>query len=306
MSKNSKAPTLNAPGSNPLGPKPSETKALPKMGGLGRGLDALIPKATSSATNKLPISQIKPNKTQPRTRFDDAALEELTDSIREKGVLQPLLVRPKGSGYEIVAGERRWRAAQRAGLEEVPVVIRELSDRETLEIAIIENLQREDLGPLEEARAFQNLIEFGMTQDEAAQSVGKARSTVTNALRLLSLPERATAALEAGEITAGHARAILAKPHEDRDWALEQIIAGDLTVRQAEALRREPEPEPVAPGEKLVPGGKPRLHRQLEVELARHVGTKVRIVGQDKGRLELHYHSLEDLNRILEMIGYEA
>ena len=201
MSKNSKAL-----GSNPLGPKPVESKPLTKLSGLGRGLDALIPKTTSSGTNKLPISQIKPNKTQPRTRFDDAALEELTDSIREKGVLQPLLVRPKDSGYEIVAGERRWRAAQRAGLEDVPVVIRELSDRETLEIAIIENLQREDLGPLEEARAFQKLIEFGMTQDEAAQSVGKARSTVTNALRLLSLPERAGAVGAAFKSVAAIAR----------------------------------------------------------------------------------------------------
>jgi ParB family transcriptional regulator, chromosome partitioning protein len=276
-----------------------------KTGGLGRGLDALIPKAAppEKPSSSLPIKDLTPNPKQPRIFFDDAALEELTSSIREKGVLQPLLVRAKAKGYEIVAGERRWRAAQRAGLEEVPVVIRDLSDQETLEIALIENLQREDLNPLEEARAFNTLLEIGSTQDEVAKAVGKARSTVTNSLRLLQLSRDAQKALEDGIITAGHARAILGQPAADRDWALEQILTRDLTVRDAEALKRELE---LTAGESNPPASKPRVHRQLELELSRLTGTKVRISGQDKGKLELHYHNLEDLNRILEILGYES
>jgi ParB family transcriptional regulator, chromosome partitioning protein len=287
---------------NPLEKKPSSTI---KTGGLGRGLDALIPKVAvpEKPSSSLAIKDLLPNPKQPRGFFDEAALEELASSIREKGVLQPLLVRPKGKGYEIVAGERRWRAAQRAGLEEVPVVIRDLSDHETLEIALIENLQREDLNPLEEARAFNTLLELGSTQDDVAKAVGKARSTVTNSLRLLQLSRDAQKALEDGLITAGHARAILGQPAADRDWALEQILTRDLTVRDAEALKREPE---MAAGESKPSGAKPRVHRQLELELSRLTGTKVRIAGQDKGKLELYYHNLEDLNRILEIIGYEA
>jgi ParB family transcriptional regulator, chromosome partitioning protein len=287
-------------------PETSITKPN-RTGGLGRGLDALIPKINSEEkkeiTNQLPIKQLEPNPKQPRGHFDEAALEELTASIREKGVLQPLLVRPRGKRFEIVAGERRWRAAQRAGLEEVPVVIRELTDRETLEIALIENLQREDLGALEEARAYNQLLELGTTQDEVAKAVGKARSTITNALRLLQLTKDAQLALEDGSITAGHARAILSQPAVDRDWALEQIVVRDLTVRQAEMLKREPPPETLAKQAALE---KPRVHRQLELELSRIAGTKVKIVGQDKGKLELYYHNIEDLNRILEILGYEA
>jgi ParB family transcriptional regulator, chromosome partitioning protein len=270
-------------------------------GGLGRGLDALLPKVQTigAATNTLPLKQLEPNPKQPRQHFDEAALEELTASIREKGVLQPLLVRPKGKKYEIVAGERRFRAATRAGLQEVPVVVRDLSDLETLEIALIENLQRQDLGAMEEARAYNQLLELGTTQDEVAKAVGKARSTITNSLRLLQLSKDAQLALEDGSITAGHARAILAQPAADRDWALEQIVSFDLTVRQAEALKNQAK----AAAKK---SEKPRLHRQLELELSRQVGTKVKIVGQDKGKLELYYHSVEDLNRILEVLGYEG
>jgi ParB family transcriptional regulator, chromosome partitioning protein len=278
-----------------------------KTGGLGRGLDALIPKTNleekKEIGNTLPIKQLEPNSKQPRSNFDETALEELTASIREKGILQPILVRPRGKRFEIVAGERRWRAAQRAGLETVPVVIRELTDRETLEIALIENLQREDLGALEEARAYNQLLELGTTQDEVAKAVGKARSTVTNSLRLLQLTKDAQLALEDGSISAGHARAILSQPAVDRDWALEQIVVRDLTVRQAELLKREPPPETLAKQAKVE---QPRIHRQLELELSRIAGTKVKIVGQDKGKLELYYHNLEDLNRILEILGYES
>ncbi len=276
-----------------------------KPSGLGRGLDALIPRAQTTPAQKLLLSQMKPNPKQPRRHFDEAALDELANSIKDKGLLQPILVRPIKSGYEIVAGERRWRAAKLAGLTEVPVVLRELSDREALELAIIENLQREDLGPLEEARAFKQLLDFGMTQDEAAQSVGKGRTTVTNALRLLTLPRNAMEALETGSITAGHARAILAMPEEAHDWALEQIVTNHLSVRQAEQLKLLSDEDTVQDAQKPI-GPKPRVHRQLELELARYAGTKVRIVGQDKGRLELYYHNLEDLNRILELMGYEA
>ena len=276
-----------------------------KPGALGRGLDALLPKATNNQTNKAAIKDLIPNKDQPRTTFDEAALEELASSIRSKGVLQPLLVRPKGKKYEIIAGERRYRAAQLAGLEEVPIIIREFSDQETLEIALIENLQREDLNPLEEARGYKNLLEFGITQDEAAQAVGKARSTVTNALRLLNLSPNAQQALEEASISAGHARALLGIPEQHRDWALDQILSNDLNVRQAEALKRTSETDARFGTSATQIPPKPRVHRQLELELSRFSGTKVRIVGEQKGRLELYYHSPEDLNRLLEMLGYE-
>ncbi len=272
-----------------------------KSGGLGRGLDALIPRSAANATpQKLLLSELVANAQQPRTVFEDAALEELASSIAEKGVLQPLLVRPKGKGYEIVAGERRFRAAKLAGLTEVPVVVRELDDRETLEIALIENLQRENLNPLEEARAFQGLLELGLTQEQLAKTLGKGRSTIANGLRLLNLSRDAQKALEDGLISAGHARAILSRPASQQEWALEQTLTHDLNVRQLEQLQK---PENVS-RETLT--AKPRAHRQLELELARLTGTKVRIIGQDKGRLELHYHTLEDLNRILEIIGYES
>ena len=272
-----------------------------KSGGLGRGLDALIPRGAANAVpQKLLLSELVANARQPRTVFEDAALEELASSIAEKGVLQPLLVRPKGKGYEIVAGERRFRAAKLAGLTDVPVVVRDLDDRETLEIALIENLQRENLNPLEEARAFQGLLELGLTQEQLAKTLGKGRSTIANGLRLLNLSRDAQKALEDGLISAGHARAILGRPASQQEWALEQTLTHDLNVRQLEQLQQ---PENVS---RETIAAKPRLHRQLELELARLTGTKVRIVGQDKGRLELHYHTLEDLNRILELIGYES
>lgn len=277
-----------------------------KPGALGRGLDALLPKATSNQTNKVAITDLIANKEQPRTNFDEAALEELASSIKAKGILQPLLVRTKGKKYEIIAGERRFRAAQIAGLEEVPVIVKEFSDQETLEIALIENLQREDLNPLEEARGYKNLLEFGITQDEAAQAVGKARSTVTNSLRLLSLSQNAQQALEEGTISAGHARAILGIQEEHRDWALEQVLSNDLNVRQTEALKRSSESIIGNGASAAAIAAKPRIHRQLELELSRYSGTKVRIVGENKGKLELYYHSPEDLNRILQMLGYEV
>lgn len=262
---------------------------------LGRGLDALLARP-QAGVQTLRLEKIVQAAFQPRKTFEPEALAELAQSIRDKGVLQPLLVRPRGEGFEIVAGERRWRAAQLAGLNEVPVVIRDLGDREALEIAIVENLQREDLGPLEEARAYQALLDQGLNQEGVAQAVGKGRSTVANALRLLTLPETALRALEAGELSAGHARAILAQPEADRLWALEQIRVRNLNVREAEALRRE---VPATPG---TPRPAARPWRQLELNLSRSVGTRVRISGTDKGKIELSYGSQEELERLLGLL----
>ncbi len=274
---------------------------MSKRSSLGRGLDALLAKPTSVGVQSLKLDRIVRAGYQPRQVFEPEALAELAQSIRDKGVLQPLLVRPKEDHFEIVAGERRWRAAQLAGLAEVPVVIRDLGDREALEIAIVENLQREDLGPLEEARAYQALLDQGLNQEGVAQAVGKGRSTITNALRLLSLPDAAQQALDAQEISAGHARAILAQPERDRLWALEQIRTRHLTVREAEALSREQG----APVKAVKPATPARPWRQLELDLSRAVGTRVRISGQEKGKIELVFGSQEELDRLLGLLGHE-
>ncbi|ACO47374.1 ParB/RepB/Spo0J family partition protein ParB [Deinococcus deserti] len=279
---------------------------MSKKSSLGRGLDALLgAKAAPEAAGgpqvqTLSISRITQAAYQPRQVFAPEALAELAQSIRDKGVLQPLLVRPRGDNFEIVAGERRWRASQLAGLTEIPVIIRDLADREALEIAIVENLQREDLGPLEEARAYQALMNQGLNQEGVAQAVGKGRSTVANALRLLSLDSAALNALDRGQISAGHARAILAQPEKDRAWALDQIVTHGLNVREAEALKRETR----APGPIKV--NPPRTYRQVELDLSRRTGTRVRITGEDKGRVELNYGSREELDRILSLLGYAA
>ncbi|GAA4006275.1 ParB/RepB/Spo0J family partition protein ParB [Deinococcus rubellus] len=278
---------------------------MSKKSSLGRGLDALLSRPVSAAplsAQSLKIEQIVQAAYQPRQVFVPESLAELAQSIRDKGVLQPLLVRPRGEHFEIVAGERRWRAAQLAGLSEVPVIIRDLADREALEIAIVENLQREDLGPLEEARAYQTLLDQGHNQEGVAKAVGKGRSTVANALRLLSLPPEALAALENGEISAGHARAVLALPEVDRAWALSEIRTRHLNVRGAEALKRE---ERRRGGESVpIKVNPPRPWRQVELALSRRTGTKVKITGDDKGRLELSYSSREELDRILDVLGY--
>lgn len=277
---------------------------MSKKSSLGRGLDALLSRPQVAETpagpaiQAIPVTRIVQAAYQPRQVFEPEGLAELAQSIREKGVLQPLLVRPRGEDFEIVAGERRWRAAQLAGLTEVPALIRDLADREALEIAIIENLQREDLGPLEEARAYQALLDQGLNQEGVAQAVGKGRSTISNALRLLTLPEPALRALEGGEISAGHARAILAQPEGDRAWALDQIRTRRLNVREAEALKREARTS--AP----IPVNPPRPYRQVELDLSRRTGTRVRITGEDKGRVELSYASREELDRILDLLGY--
>ena len=254
-----------------------------KPSGLGRGLEALLPK-TGAGVVRLPLASIRPNPRQPRKRFAEESLKELADSIREKGLLQPLLVRPQGDGYELVAGERRYRAALMAGLQEVPAVVKDLTDREALELALVENLQREDLSPVEEARGYQALLEMGLTQEEVARRVGKARSTVANE------------ALERGEITAGHARALLMLEPEDRLWGLKEILEKGLSVRQAEALR---ERLAMAPKRSAEPS-------PLSLELSRHLGLPVRVVGGKKGKVVIQYRSLEELEALLRRLGYQA
>ncbi len=277
--------------------------------GLGRGLDALLPKPENKAASngeeagvkEVAIEALHVSPFQPRKHLDSEAMAELVSSVAEKGILQPLLVRPSQDGYEIVAGERRFRAAQEVKLSKVPVVIRELSNQEALEVAIIENLQRENLNPVDEARAFKQLMEFGISQEDVAKVIGKSRSSVSNTLRLLNLSEEALEALEQGEISAGHARAILSQPEEYQEWALKQILSGYLSVREAERLEfpaSESKPSPKKKSEKH--------YGQLEEDLARHVGTKVKIAGKDKGRVELHFHSFDELQRLLELLGYQA
>ncbi len=270
-----------------------------KARGLGRGLDALLPKA-QGGIQQVALDRLTPSPTQPRRHVDDVAIAELAASIAEKGMLQPILVRPRGEGFEIVAGERRFRAASRAGLASVPVVVRDLDDRETLEVAIVENLQREDLNPVEEARAFKQLMDFGSSQEEVGRAVGRSRSAVANSLRLLTLPDEALAALEAGEISAGHGRAILAQAAGDRLWALERIVGRGLSVREAEALRRPA--RPARPAGATTSG----RYAQLEEDLSRHAGTRVRIRGEKRGRIELQFHSEDELTRLLELLGYQA
>lgn len=267
-----------------------------KPSGLGRGLEALLPK-TGGSVVRLPLSAIRPNPAQPRRRFSEEALEELAASIREKGLLQPLLVRPKGDGYELVAGERRFRAAQMAGLQEVPALVRDLTDPEALELALVENLQREDLSPVEEARGYQALLGMGLTQEEVAKRVGKARSTVANALRLLQLPEEALEALEEGQITPGHARALLMLEPADRLWGLREVLSKGLSVRQAEALRERLAREGVRASREPSP---------LALDLSRHLGLPVRVVGDRKGKVIIHFRSPEELEALLARMGYQA
>jgi ParB family chromosome partitioning protein len=265
---------------------------------LGRGLGALLPPAEADEGGRLrdlPIESLVPNPQQPRRHFDSQALDELTASIRSSGVLQPLVVRPRGSQYEILVGERRWRAAQQAGLGRVPAIVREASDAEALELALVENLLREDLNPLEAAQAYQRLLtEFGWTQEELARRVGKDRSSVTNALRLLRLPTPIQEDLRAGRLTMGHARALLGLPSPAAQLRLRQrILAQDWSVRATEAgvqARR--------PGRAKSRGRAPDLEA-MEEELRLALGTRVRLVGTlVRGRIELPYSTAAELERI--------
>jgi ParB family chromosome partitioning protein len=273
-----------------------------KRPALGRGLGALIPGSSPAERRgviNLGIEEIHPDKHQPRRHFDEAHIAELAESIKSKGLLLPLIVRRAHEGYVLVAGERRWRAAQKAGLRELPAMVREVSEKEAFELALIENIQREDLNPLEEAEAYKRLIdEHGLTQDELASRVHKERSTVANALRLLRLPDSIKQAIVAGQLSMGHARALLAIADEgDLRKAADKVIAEELSVRAAEALvqRLKSKRQPKEKQEKESVNA-----RHLVEKLQRKLGAKVEL--KDKGgsgTLEIRYGSLTELDRIL-------
>ncbi len=277
--------------------------------GLGSGLDTLFMDNTNDIQVKktLRTSEIEPNRDQPRKVFSDEAIAALADSIREYGVLQPILVRPLGTGmYQIVAGERRWRAARMLGLDEVPVNIKELSDLEAMQIAIVENLQRENLNPLEEASGYSELIEkFGMTQEKVAKLVGRSRSAVANAVRLLTLPEIVQKMVENGDLSAGHARALLAFDDEELLIATAQKAAGGgLTVRQVEKIAQkstEETPEKPASDTKI-----DNYFKEMEISLNETLGRKVKVdYGKNKGALILEFYDKDDLAELASKLAKE-
>ena len=279
--------------------------AKKKLGGLGKGLNTIFIENDSEDENSsvtLRISEIEPNRSQPRKEFDEKALSELAESISQHGLLQPLLVRPLTlGGYQIVAGERRYRACRMAGLTEVPVIIRELSDTETMEIALIENLQREDLTPLEEALGYKALMdEHGFSQEEVAQSVGKSRPAVANALRLLKLPESIAEYLKNGRISAGHARALLTLENEEQmKTVAEEIVGKDLSVRQVEKLCKDVQRVKEKPEEK--PEKKPTFYSMVELALNESLGRKITVTknkGKEGGVLQIEFYSDEELTEL--------
>jgi ParB family transcriptional regulator, chromosome partitioning protein len=280
--------------------------STPRRGGLGRGLSALIPSGSQEALGEiteLPVEQVFPNPNQPRTHIDDENIAELADSIRKVGILQPVIVRPFETGYQIVAGERRWRAARAAGLEQIPVRLMHASETESLELALIENLQRSDLNPIEEARGYRRLLtEYQMTQSELADSVSKSRSAITNALRLLDLPEDVQQLVYEGRLSAGHARAVLSVPDEDRRMRLAQRIVDDgLSVRDAENMARL-----FAAGQEARPSRPttPKSYKLVARKLRRMLATNVRVkLTSKKGKIEIDFQDDEDLERIFTLLA---
>ena len=309
-----------------------------KKSGLGRGLDALFPEkvsqekpktvrsskpktntaSTKSTTEQfvvkgetiVKISKVEPNREQPRKKFDEDALLELSESIKMYGVLQPLLVSDKKDYYEIVAGERRWRAAKMAGLKEIPVVIKEFSDQEIVEISLIENIQREDLNPVEEAMAYKRLIdEFNLKQDEVAERVSKSRTAVTNSMRLLKLDERVQQMIIDDMISTGHARALLGIDDQEKQYTTAQKIFDEkLSVRETEKLVKKIQQEKDQPEAKEEVKIDPKMEaicRDLEEKMKVILGTKVAINQKDnqKGRIEIEYYSMDELDRIMDLFG---
>ncbi len=282
-----------------------------KKGGLGKGLDAIFAENDTEDRNSavaIRLSEIEPNRAQPRKDFNDKSLAELADSIAQHGVLQPLLVRPiPGGGYQIVAGERRWRAARMAGLVEVPAVIRDLSDAQMMELALIENLQREDLTPLEEARGYKALIEeYGLTQDEVAKTVGKSRPAVTNMLRLLHLPQEALDLLAAGKISAGHARALLMFPDEASMIEAAKLTAvHGLSVRELERLAQKAAEKSEDSPEKEKKKNRIQFFDEVELAMGEHLGRKVHVNGNGKkGVLQIEFYGEEDLNNLIHSLQF--
>lgn len=283
-----------------------------KRTALGRGLSALMPEQTTNGTNEelreIEIDLIEPNLEQPRTRFVEAALDELTQSIKENGIVQPIVVRRKNTGFEIVAGERRWRAAKRAGLETVPAIVREINDDKMLELALIENIQRQELNAIEEAKAYKKLLEtLGLTQEMVATRVGKDRTFITSYLRLLKLPNDVQKLVEEEKISVGHARALLmAETVDVQRRVARAILDSNLTVRDTEQMvkrlnnGKENDEQP-----KLKTKESDANVRAAETKLQRYFGTKVKIVSNtDKlgGKVEIEYYSDDDLNRIYELL----
>ena len=278
--------------------------------GLGKGLGALFQEAPAAElpqeqTNRLPIQKLEPNPDQPRHDFDEEALAELADSIARHGLIQPITVRPLGTGfYQIIAGERRWRASRMAGLTEVPVTIMEADDKTAAQLALIENLQREDLNPLEEAKGYETLMEtYGLTQEEAAGSVGKSRPAVANALRLLKLPKSILSLVADGSLSAGHARTLIPLESEKlQKEAATRILDGQLSVRQTEALvKRLLKPE-------KAPAVKDPLQvdyiKECETSLSKTLGRKVSILpGKKRGKFELEYYGDEDLQQLIDLLS---
>lgn len=279
-----------------------------EMAGLGKGYNSLFEENTvdqKRSVSTMRLSDIEQNKDQPRKTFDEAALAELADSIRQHGVLQPLLVRPLPDGsYQLVAGERRWRASRMAGLSEVPVVIRELDDVETMEIALIENLQREDLNPIEEAEGLKALIETcKMTQEEVAASVGRSRPAITNSLRLLHLPEEVRELTRDRKISTGHARALLAFESEEKMKEMAKKIADNdqITVRDVERMAKIQESDGVSSKR---PRRRDSYYDEVELALSEALGRKVKVYsGRTKGTLEIEYYGIDDLKALANKFG---
>lgn len=288
---------------------------MARQGGLGRGLGALIPPGAAehrapsgTGYREIPVASIRPNPFQPRDTFDEQALGALADSIREVGLLQPVLVRPAGDGFELIAGERRWRAAQRVGLQAIPALVRETDDNTALEQALVENLQRDDLNPLEEAGAYQQLIEdFHLTHEQVAARMGKSRAAISNTLRLLQLPPSIQRAVREGQLTMGHARALLGTPDRAFQEALaRRITKEDLSVRQVEeAVRARNDGAASDPAAVEVPGRmRPAGLAELEDLLGDHLDTrvKIRLGGGGKGTMAIDFAGLDDLERIYRAI----
>lgn len=282
--------------------------AIKKKSGLGKGLDAIFAENGTEESNRsaeeLKLSDLEPNRGQPRKDFDDETLAELADSISQHGILQPLLVRPIfGGGYQIVAGERRWRAARMAGLITIPAIIRELDDEQVMEIALIENLQREDLSPLEEAMGYQSLMDsYDMTQEEVAKIVGKSRSAVANVLRLLKLPEEVQSLIRSGQVSAGHGRALLSFPEDAEKIAVaKRVIEEDLSVREVERLAQKANEVPKKKDVK--PRGIPYFN-EVELSLHDYLGRKVRVNGDEKkGTLQIEFYGQEDLSELIRKLN---
>lgn len=286
-------------------------KKSPQRGGLGKGLDLLLPVGGNDENKEqetllLRTSQIEPNKEQPRKKFDESAIEELASSIKQYGIIQPIIVCKKDDYYQIIAGERRWRAAKKAGLREVPVVIKDYSEKEIAEISLIENIQREDLNPIEEAQSYKRLIdEYHLTQENLAERVSKSRAEIANKMRLLKLHEEVQQMLVAGDLSAGHARALLGlESKQSQLKAAKEILEKSLSVRQTEDLVKK-----LSAGKKAAPAKekvKPDvLYQDLEKKFSDILGTKVKInrKDKDKGKLEINYYSEDELDRLYGIIN---